>query len=393
MTESTFQVLLFHPWAPSRALVDVDRPGYYAGGQIRQAPAPVLLAADRAGRVAVFDPPAVALTVYDGRGARVCEVAVDTEAHGPVVHLALAGNGAWLLHQGGPAQRLRKVDCSGQVLVDVDVPSEASTRVDRVALAPERVYLASSEASGPLLALDPDTGRVLAEHQVPHPGRRPAPLPDGRVLFASYFPDQNRRGVSIFDPETGREQPYVFHAAWHGPLLGFLGADARARLYLFASRQFSDEPGLYTLSREGAELARLPFIELVTSPEGDMIGVWSVEGGRGRVRRLDRAGGAGAGEAGAVELSAKPDELSLTGLTAAGAFIFDEMGENHLVGARWSVVPSERAPTPVALGENYTVTAQQHIDTWLVSPTGQVLIPVTTPRGVAVVAVTTGAQE
>ncbi len=388
MSESTFQVLLFHPWAPSRALVDIDRPGYDAGAQIRQTPAPVLLATDRTGRIAIFDPPAGALTVYDADGTRAHEVAVDIAAHGAVVHLALAEDGAWLLHEGDKARRLRKVDGSGHISVDVDVPPEKLARADRIVLAPERLYVSASATPGPLLALDPNSGQVQAEYEVPHPGRRPAPLPDGRVVFATYFPDDNRRGVSVFDPEAGREAPHVFDAAWHGPLVGFLGADAHARVYVFTSRQFSDRAGLYALSHEGGELARVPFVELVVSPAGDMIGAWSVTDGRIRVRRLDQTG-----DAQRVELASAPDKLSLTGLTADGAFIFDELGENLSVGARWSVVPGQGGPTPVSLGERYTVTATQHIDTWQVSATGRVLIPVTTPRGVAVVAYAASGYE
>ncbi|GAB4557447.1 MAG: hypothetical protein Tsb0020_01630 [Haliangiales bacterium] len=126
----------------------------------------------------------------------------------------------------------------------------------------------------------------------------------------------------------------------------------------------------------------------MTSPTGDAIGAWSAKDGTLELCRLDGAAGAQT-----VEMSAARENLSLTGLSSDGAFIFDETDASNAVRKRWSIGPAQTKPTAIELGDDYTVTVQQHIDTWQVSASGQVLIPVLTPQGLAVVAYTPSAAS
>lgn len=70
-----------------------------------------------------------------------------------------------------------------------------------------------------------------------------------------------------------------------------------------------------------------------------------------------------------------------------GLFIFDEINDFGLVEKQWVISPETGKIESRKTGERIELCSQQSLTSWLVEPSGTVLIPISGPLGILLVRV------
>jgi hypothetical protein len=209
--------------------------------ELRHVPAPLRIALDPLGGVHALAGGAgepAAVVHFDANGAVAARTSLAPDTAGRIVDFAVdVDGGVYVLStEGAGGARLRKIVRGGGQAwsrdgADLGIGEGAGTTPPRLLLdGGSRLHVVLDDGRGTVLRLDGDGGVEHVFHAEAG-GNRAFITPDGKLVFATWFADRERRGVVVFDPRDGSRVERVGDDEAHRWLTWPLGVDADARIY------------------------------------------------------------------------------------------------------------------------------------------------------------------
>lgn len=359
--------------------------------ELRQVPAPLRIALDPRGGVHAL---------AEGAGECAAVIHFDAESGAPAGRTSLAPDaaeriadfavdadgGVYVLWTGGGggARLARTARGGGEAWSrgGADLGIGAAAAPPRLLLdAGSRLHVVLDDGRGTVVRVDGD-GAVEHAFHAEAGGNRAFITPDGRLVFATWFPEARRRGVVVFDPRDGSRVERVGDDEAQRWLTWPLGVDRDARIYAW---HFG---ALARLRAEGAAepLARIDHA-VVRPADGAVFLSRGVEGAEAALEVEAHRPGAPPstetlllpdGEAAGWRLAHVDDDdrrylmREAPGVPASVA-VFSARGERVAEGGA-GVLPDESRLQPP--------------DQWRVDPSGRLYLPVVDSAGFGLVRLT-----
>ncbi len=248
----------------------------------------------------------------------------------------------------------------------------------------QRLFVTSGRSQADLLEIDPGTGNTIKKI-VRDAGGKPSVLIAGdRVLTVAYFPEARKRGISIYDLNTGEEDARPFDNQWYGPLATAIGADDQNRVTMFTIPAFGAETGLLRLDGEGKLDNKWRTIGFATGTDHKAIYSGNVRDNKLTVQRWQSKSMEISWEIPVDLLKEAPKgrfEYAGPDASQSHQFYFrDDMGYYHSALS----CGSDGKVEVRKFAEGEIITRMQPASTWLVQSDGAVLIPVTSAKGLSI---------
>ncbi|MCP2729016.1 hypothetical protein [Limnofasciculus baicalensis] len=161
--------------------------------------------------------------------------------------------------------RLTKLNVAGEIIwqrignysSDVNNFDELKGEFNKLLIDRQsNLYLTSTNHPKLIAQIQPQSGSVSKLHSLMNGSNKVFINGKGTILSAVYFPDQNKRGLSAFNPASGEEKTTVGNDELYGLLLYPFGVDNQLNCYVYQLADDTNLPAIVQISLEGQVIRR-----------------------------------------------------------------------------------------------------------------------------------------
>lgn len=388
MSEPAAPLITFIPWSQNGEglngeLTEAYITSFTMGQVIPKAYQPVEIRVGEDGRFAVLGAGGIVIDVIGGIGE---SSKTPVEKGGRILDFITLQD-SYIILRNNKEIILEKVEMDGAVQWTRTITNEDLKDADQLLWNGKQLFLTSGRSKADLLEINTGNGKTIRKIERDAGGKPSVLLSGDRVLTVAYFPEERKRGISVYDLNAGTEKARPFDDQWYGSLATAIGVDDQERVTMFTIPAFGAETGLLRLDNEGEVNARLRTIGFAPGPENKAIFYGGFNDGKLTVQRYNSRSMQRSWDIPESLLKEEPKgRFEYGGLDEAQKHQFyfrDGMGYYHTVlscGLDGKVELRKFEADEV-------ITRMQPASTWLVQGDGSVLIPVTTVDGLSILKV------
>ncbi len=252
-----------------------------------------------------------------------------------------------------------------------------------------RLYLTCGTNPHLLARIEDDTGAVLETYSTSQIGDKAFMDGHGRVIGVAYFPEENRRGLSSFDPSSGEERITMGSGETYGLLLYPFGVDDDMNIYVYRLPRQEETSAIVKISFEGEVVHTEPLKDALVRPEDNTIFTHYYQNETVEISAYDQDGERRQWSFSLPEAyrSGRPESQKLIRADHRNRFyIFTGEGPGVpgklLILSEDGNLEEETASSSDLLSLESTL---QHFSHWQVDGEGRVYLPITGPDGFKIV--------
>lgn len=366
------------------SFIDAFPAGFAARPNLVQVPAPVHLRLGAHEQLLVADAAGQRLLCFDAAGQFLQQYALPGQ--GDLLDFAAYGDGWLLLREGQGGALLTYVQADGVAAWQTLVPEESLEDARQVIVDGTQVFLAGHRDGSPLRRIDPQTGALGEAYSRGNSAGQLYPAAEKTWASMAWWPASSQRGIAYLRPGAATPEGMPFAPAWQNSLRCLFGADAASRLYLYRIPALAGAEGLLRLTPRGEVAGELALRGIVVGSDGESLAYFSVSDDV--FSRHDRTAD------GSIQVAEYPltaEQRAALGnqpwaavLQDDGALRLDLAGN---LGYGSSLTFQGASVQASALEAGVRAGRMQLAASWQVTRQGAVIIPVTTPEGIALVRV------